>query len=50
MKSQCPSIGECQDQEAGMGVLLSKGRGEGIRCFQRGNQVRGSHLKCEENI
>jgi hypothetical protein len=29
MKVICPIIGECQDQEAGVGVLVSMGRGEG---------------------
>jgi hypothetical protein len=30
-----PSIEECQDQEAGVGGLVSRGRGEGIRSFGR---------------
>jgi hypothetical protein len=29
LKALCPSIGECQDQEAGVGGLVSRGRGEG---------------------
>jgi hypothetical protein len=29
VKARCPSVGECQDQEAGVGGLVSKGRGEG---------------------
>jgi hypothetical protein len=33
----CPSIGECQDQEAGVVGLVSRGRGEGIGGIQRGN-------------
>ena len=33
----CPSIGECQGQEAGVGGLGSRGREEGIGDFQRGN-------------
>jgi hypothetical protein len=33
----CPSIGECQGQEAGVDELGSTGRGEGIEDFQRGN-------------
>jgi hypothetical protein len=33
VKVLCPSIGECQGQEAGVGGLGSRGRGEGI--FQR---------------
>jgi hypothetical protein len=34
-KSQCPSVGECQDKEVGVGGVV---RGEG---FQKGNQERG---------
>ena len=37
VKVLCPSIGECQGQEAGVGGLESRGRGEGIGDFQRGN-------------
>jgi hypothetical protein len=35
MKALCPSVGECQGQEAGVGRLVSRGRGEGKRegCF-----------------
>jgi hypothetical protein len=36
VKALCPSVGECQGQEAGVGGLVSRGRG-----FQRGNQERG---------
>jgi hypothetical protein len=32
-----PSKGECQGQEAGMDGLVSRGRGEMIGGFQRGN-------------
>ena len=32
-----PSIGECQGQEARVGGLVSRGRGERIGDFQRGN-------------
>jgi hypothetical protein len=32
-----PSIRECQVQEAGMGGLVIRGRGEGIDDFGRGN-------------
>jgi hypothetical protein len=31
VKVLCPSIGECQGQEAGVGGLVSIGRGEGKR-------------------
>ena len=41
VKAQCPSVGECQDREAGEGELLSRGRGYGIGGFHRGNQERG---------
>jgi hypothetical protein len=39
----CPSVGECQGQEAGIGGLVSRRREEGLggRGFQRGNQERG---------
>jgi hypothetical protein len=43
VKVLCPSVGECQGQEMGVGRLLSRGRGEMIRggVFQRGNQEGG---------
>jgi hypothetical protein len=37
VKVLCPSIGECQGQEVGVGGLGRRGRGEGIGDFQRGN-------------
>ena len=37
VKVLCPSIGECQGQEAGVGGLGSRERGEGIGDFWRGN-------------
>jgi hypothetical protein len=42
-----PSVGECQGQEMGVGGLVSRGSGEGIGGFWRGNQERGWHLKCK---
>ena len=36
-KILCPSIGECQGQEVGVGGLGSRGKGEGIGDFWRGN-------------
>jgi hypothetical protein len=36
-KILCPSIGECLGQDEGVGRLGSRGRGEGIGDFQRGN-------------
>jgi hypothetical protein len=37
VKVLCPSIGECQGQEAGVGGLASRGKGEEIGNFQGGN-------------
>jgi hypothetical protein len=36
VKVICPSIGEYQGQEVGVGKLVSRGWREGIRGFQRG--------------
>jgi hypothetical protein len=47
VKVLCPSIGECQGQEAGVSGLVSRRRGRGIGGFQRGNQERGYYLKCK---
>jgi hypothetical protein len=35
MKAQCPSVVECQGQEAGVGGLVSRGKGKGTGggCF-----------------
>jgi hypothetical protein len=30
-----PSIGECQDQEAGVGGVVSRGKGDGIGDFRK---------------
>jgi hypothetical protein len=35
MKALCPSVGECQGQEMGVGGLVSRVRQEGIGGFQR---------------
>jgi len=43
MKTQCPSVGECQGQEAGVGGLVSMGRGEGIGVF-RGETRKGDNI------
>jgi hypothetical protein len=40
VKAQCPSVGECQDREAGVGGLVSMGRGNGMGSFWRGNPER----------
>jgi hypothetical protein len=37
VKVICPSIGDCQGQEKGVGGLVSKGMGERIGGFQRRN-------------
>jgi hypothetical protein len=42
VKALCPSVGECQGQEAIMGVLVSRGRGEREdRGFSKGNSRKG---------
>jgi len=41
VKALCPNVGECQGQEAGVVGLVSRGKGEGIGVFQRGNQEKG---------
>ena len=41
VKGRCPSVGECQGLEAGVGGLVSRGRWEEIEGFQRGKQERG---------
>ena len=42
VKALCPRVGECQGQEAGVGGLVSRRRGEGIGGggFQRGNHLK----------
>jgi hypothetical protein len=37
VKERCPSVGECQDREAGMDEFVSRGRGDGIGGFRREN-------------
>ena len=37
VKALCPSIGEYQNEELGMGGLGSRGSGEEIGDFRRGN-------------
>jgi hypothetical protein len=39
VKALCPSIGECQGLVAGVGELVSRGRGS-IGDFQRANEER----------
>jgi hypothetical protein len=33
VKVLCPSIGDCQGQEVGVGGLVGRGRGEGLGGF-----------------
>jgi hypothetical protein len=40
VKVLCPSIVECQGQEARVGELVSRERGKRIGGFQRGNQEK----------
>jgi hypothetical protein len=35
VKALCPSVGECQDKEAGVGGLVSRGRGDGMGGFRK---------------
>jgi hypothetical protein len=46
MKAVCPSIGECQGQEAGVGGLVSRRRGDGMggRVFFRGESRKGDNI------
>jgi hypothetical protein len=41
VKVLCSSVGECQDREAGVGGLVTRGRADGIGSFWRVNQERG---------
>jgi hypothetical protein len=41
VKAQLSSVGECQDHEEAVNEWVSRGKGEGIWCFHRGNQDRG---------
>jgi hypothetical protein len=47
MKAVCPSVGECQDQEMGVGGLVSRVRGKGIRggCFLEEKPGKGIKLE-----
>jgi hypothetical protein len=40
LSAVCPHVGECQGQKAGVGGLVSRGRGKGEDVFQRGYQER----------
>jgi hypothetical protein len=39
----CPSIGDCQGQEEGVGGLVSRGRGKGLGSF-RGKSRKGGNI------
>jgi hypothetical protein len=39
LKVLCPTIGECQGQEAGVGGLVSRRMGEGIGEEKLGNKI-----------
>lgn len=41
VKAQCPSEMECQDQETGVGGLVSIRKGDRIGSSQRGKQGKG---------
>jgi hypothetical protein len=41
VKALCPSAGECQGQEAGVGGLVSRGMRERIGRFSEGKPGRG---------
>ena len=41
VKVLCPNIWECQDQEAGVGVLGRRGRWGGVRGFLEGKLGKG---------
>jgi hypothetical protein len=45
-KAQCPSIEGCQDRKAGVGVLVSSWRWDGIGFFV-GETKKGISLKCK---
>jgi hypothetical protein len=42
MKALCPNVGECQGQEAGVGGLMNRERGEGDREFSEGQPGKGT--------
>jgi hypothetical protein len=48
VKALCPSVGEYQDQEGGVGGLVSRGMGEGMRVF-RGKIRKGDNIRNVNN-
>jgi hypothetical protein len=47
MKKACPSVGKCQDREAGVGGLVSRWRGDVIRRFR--GEIRKGDKICKAN-
>jgi hypothetical protein len=41
VKTLCPSVGECHGQEAGVGGLVNRGKGDRLGVFRSRNQERG---------
>ena len=44
MKAQCPSVGESRDKDAGVGGLVSKGKGDGMGVFRGETRKRDIYL------
>jgi hypothetical protein len=44
MKAGCPSLGECQDREAGVGRLVSRGEGRWDNGIFRGKLRKGDEI------
>jgi hypothetical protein len=42
MEALCPSVGECQDRDVGVGGLVSRGRGDGMGVFRGEKQTSGA--------
>ena len=51
LRAQCPSVGECQYREAGVGGLVTRGRRDGMEVF-RGETRKGDNIRRvnKENI
>ena len=45
VKARCPSVGECQDQELGVGGLVSRRRGDVDSGFSGGKTRRGDNIR-----
>jgi hypothetical protein len=44
VKDQCPSIGECQDKEVGVGGFSEPGEGRGDRRVFGGKMRKGDNI------